>query len=187
MEFLNRSHREESDGETELQREEGQREGGGGWGVRRVGGAPSSQPMASHRLQKWQSSWNQLVLFGGGRTGGTRRGGVNPEWGGWWGGGGGGGHQLRRHERHHVMRAEHAGFMGASRMDVRHTRTTQRNVGMAAAAAAVVCCCCCHFPLCSILALERRDSWEAEEESAKRRAWRSVCGRGKQATHRNGI
>lgn len=66
-------------------------------------------------------------------------------------------------------------------------------------------CFFCFFPLCSILALERRDSWEAEEESvcmfgrgggvgsesAKNRAWKSVCvcvcGTGKQATHRNGI
>ena len=31
------------------------------------------------------------------------------------GGGGQGAVQLRRHERHHVMRAEHAGFMGASK------------------------------------------------------------------------
>lgn len=70
--------------------------------------------------------------------------------------GGQGAVQLRRHERHHVMRAEHAGFMGASGMDVRHTRTTQRNTWNG-------CCCCCRLlvffsPLCSILALERRDS-----------------------------
>ena len=88
--------------------------------------------------------------------------------------GGQGAVQLRRHERHHVMRAEHAGFMGASRMDVRHTRTTQRNAWNGS------CCCCLFFvlclffvfcfrvfvfPLCSILALERRGSWEAEEDS----------------------
>lgn len=33
----------------------------------------------------------------------------------WWWWGAKGAVQLRRHERHHVMRAEHAGFMGASK------------------------------------------------------------------------
>lgn len=122
--------------------------------------------------------------------------------------GGQGAVQLRRHERHHVMKAEHAGFMGASRMDVQDTRTTQRNAWNGSRSR------CCHFcfPLCSILALERRDSWEAEEESvcsecmfgrgggggrvgsesAQNKGMECVLcvcvwKTGKQATHRNGI
>lgn len=125
------------------------------------------------------------------------------------GGGGQGAVQLRRHERHHVMRAEHAGFMGASRMDVRHTRTTQRNAWNGS------CCCCrrlfvlfCFFLFLSVL------FWHSREETCGRRrrkvcvcldeeeewavkvqktghgrecVFLCVCGRGKQATHRNGI
>lgn len=74
--------------------------------------------------------------------------------------------QLRRHERHHVMRAEHAGFMGASRMDVRHTRTTQRNAWNGG-------CCCCHlfvfFPPLYFGTREKR-LIGAEEESMYVRA-----------------
>lgn len=65
----------------------------------------------------------------------------------------------------------------------------KETLGMVVVVVVVFFFCFCFFPLCSILALERRDSWEAEEESvcmfgrgggvgsesAKKRAWKSVC------------
>lgn len=116
--------------------------------------------------------------------------------------GGQGAVQLRRHERHHVMRAEHAGFMGASRMDVRHTRTTQRNAWNGC------CCCCCRrlfvffFPPLYFGTREKRligDGGEKRVCSGEEEEWAVKSAKkqdmegcvsfegGVKATHRNGI
>lgn len=69
-----------------------------------------------------------------------------------------------------LWRAEHAGFMDASRVDVRHTPTTQRNAWNGKLLLSSSCrllfffCLFLSLFFLSILALERRDSWEAEEQ-----------------------